>query len=199
MVDLFQSYWQTAAEFAANLGLHDLRIIYWPNIENEYYNDVGEYSYDTARQKIDEILNLLNIKNYHTSTEKIRRVLDFIYSHIHYESEVNDIFLAPVETLGFKSGDCDDFTILAATLFEALEIQSAIGLFKNDYNQYHAMVLIHLEDLGNYDYWYYSDLTSYGLESGRWIEIEPQLPIQHQNDDRLKQWNIIAAAPLDWP
>jgi hypothetical protein len=90
-------------------------------------------------------------------------------------------------------------TILAATLFEAVGIDSAIGLFKNDYNQYHAMVLIHLEDLGSYGYWYYSDLVSYGLESGKWIEIEPQLPIQHQNDDWLEQWDIIAAAPLDWP
>jgi hypothetical protein len=38
-----QSYWQTAAEFAADLGLHDLRIIYWPNIENEYYSSSNAF------------------------------------------------------------------------------------------------------------------------------------------------------------
>jgi cell division protein FtsL len=192
-----ESYWQAAADFAANLALHDLRRIYWPSIESEYYGDVGEYSYDTAYRKINEVVGLIGTTSYHSSTDKIRMILDFVDEQIHYESEVNDIFLAPVETLGFKSGDCDDFSILTAALFEAVGIDTAVGLFRNDEDEYHAMVLVHLDDLGSYRYWYYSDLTGRGLDAGRWIEIEPQLPIENQGGDWLRQWNIMVAAPLD--
>ena len=193
-----KSYWQTEVDFAANLAMHDLRWIYWPSIEKDYYEDVGEYSYDTARKKIDEILALIEIGTYDTPTDKIGKILGFINQYIHYETEINDVFLAPVETLGFRSGDCDDFSILAAALFEAVGIDSAIGFFVNENNEYHAMVLVHLEDLSVYGYWYYSDLTSLGLEEGRWIIIEPQTTIDYQdNEEWMSQWEILVAAPLD--
>jgi len=192
-----KSYWQTEVNFAANLAMHDLRRIYWPSIEKDYYEDVGEYSYDTARKKIDGILALIEIKTYDAPTDKIRKILDFIHQYIQYETEVNDVFLAPVETLGFRSGDCDDFSILAAALFEAVGIDSAIGFFTNKDNEYHAMVLVDLEDLAGYRYWFYNDLTKLGLKEGRWIIIEPQATISDQGDDWISQWNIFVAAPLD--
>jgi hypothetical protein len=99
--------------------------------------------------------------------------------------------------MGFKSGDCEDFTILASALFKKIGIDSAFGRFKNDKNEYHAMVLVHLENLGSYGYWYYSDLTYYGLASGKWIIIEPQYTIENQNTDWIKQWTIVAAASLN--
>jgi len=37
--------------------------------------------------------------------------------------------LAPIETIARRSGDCDDFAILAAALFEYYGIESAIGFF----------------------------------------------------------------------
>jgi transglutaminase-like putative cysteine protease len=186
------------ANFAADLALHDLRILYWPRIEDDYYEDVGEYSYDTARAKIDEIIILLDIGTYDTSVDIIEKVLTFINSYIHYESEANDVFHAPVETLGFKSGDCDDFTILAAALFEDLGIESAIRFYYNEDIGYHAMVLVHLENLGDYGYWYFSDLTHRGLEEGRWITIEPQLTIEYQDSDWIEQWDLLVASPLDF-
>jgi len=192
-----ESYWQAAVNFAANLAMHDLRRIYWPNIEEDYVEDVGEYSYDTAREKIDEIIELVGVSYYDTPIGRIRKTLDFIYQYIHYESEVNDIFLALVETLGYKSGDCDDFSVLAAALLEDLEIDSAIGFFRNDQNQYHAMVLVYLEDLGDYRCWYFSDLTDKGLKEGTWIIIEPQLTIDYQDSDWIQQWDLLVAAPLD--
>lgn len=190
-------YWQQVADFAANLGLHDLRKIYWPSIEDDYYNAVGEYSYDTARDKIVEVLNLIGIESHYSSSKKIEFILNFVNSYISYETEVNDVFSAPVETLGFKSGDCDDFTILCAALFEYYEIESAVGLFVNDLDEYHAMVLVRLDSLGDYGYWYYSDLTSLGLSAGKWIKIEPQITIDKQKTDWLSDWDIFAASALD--
>lgn len=104
---------------------------------------------------------------------------------------------APVETLCFKSGDCDDFSNLGATLFEAVEIDSAIGFFSNNQSEYHAMALVQLDALYGYGSWHYDDLTSYGLGAGNWIIIEAQLPIDSQDDSWIAQWGLDVAAALD--
>jgi len=191
------NYWQTQADFAVNLALHDLRLIYWPSIEGDYYEDVGEYSYDTASEKISQIIDLIGVDEDDPVTIKAKKILDFVYFYIHYETEVNDVFLAPVETLGYKSGDCDDFTIPVTSLFEYVGIDSAIGLFVKDYDQYHAMVLIHQHDLEDYPCYYFTDLRSMGLNSGHWLIIEPQLIIENQDTNWIEQWNLFVAAPLD--
>jgi len=190
-------YWQDSANFLALLGLHDLGRIYWINLENLYYDLIGEYSYKTASEKINTITELIDIPNLPSNTTKIEYVLDFISDHIIYQNEINEVFHSPVETLGFRSGDCDDFTILAATLFENLDIESAVGLFYNDNNEIHAMTLVNLNDLDDYGYYYYNDLTNYGLDSGRWIIIEPQSSISQQYTEWVLQWDLFAAAELD--
>jgi len=192
-----ENYWQVEADFAAKLALHDLGLFQWPSMEKDYYDAVGEYSYDTARRKIDQTISLIGVGVYDTPTEKIRKTLAFVNQYICYEGDVNDIFLAPVETLGYKSGDCDDFSILVAAFFEAEGIDSAVGFFTNENGEYHAMVLVHLEDLTGYSYYYFSDLTNLGLEEGRWILIEPQRRIEDQGDKWIEQWILLAAAPLD--
>jgi hypothetical protein len=190
---------QQEADFAAYLALHDLGRYYWPSLENEYYEDVGENSYETAKRKIDAIIELTGALAYSSPVEKIERILEFIRQNIHYEYDMEDIFLAPVETLGLKSGDCDDFSILAAALFEAAGIDAAFGIFKNETTEkkYHCMVLVHLENLGGYGYWSYSDLTHRGLAAGKWMVIEPQYTIDRQRDDWIGQWSLIAASPLE--
>lgn len=192
-----ENYWQIEADFAAKLALHDLGLFHWPSLEKDYYDVVGEYSYDTAKRKIDQVISLIGVSAYDTSTEKIRKTLLFVNRHIRYERDVNDIFLAPVETLGYKSGDCDDFSILVAALFEAEGVDSAVGFFTNENGEYHAMVLVHLEDLTGYSYRYFPDLTDLGLKEGRWIVIEPQRRIDDQGDGWIEQWILLAAAPLD--
>lgn len=190
--------WQTEVDFAANLALHDLWELYWPDYETDYVEAAGENSYETAWNCLTTIYEYLEISSLDTPEEIITKILAFLDEHIHYESEINDVFLAPVETLGFKSGDCDDYTILASALFEIAGIESAIGFFKNEDDDYHAMVLVHLDDLGDYGYWYYDDLTSLGLPEGRWIKIEPQTTISYQNDEWMHQWNILVAAKVEF-
>ena len=196
--------WQSntqMAQFAAKLALHSLGRNCWPSLENEFYQDVSEHSYDMAWALLDTVLGLTGANTSQTPTERIRRILDFINAHIHYEYDVDDILLAPAETLGFKSGDCDDCTILAAALFEAVGIDSAVAFFRHQdpgaEKQYHWMVLVHLDNLGEYGYWRYSDLASMGLEAGTWIKIEPQYTIENQVLEWVGKWNLLAAAPLD--
>lgn len=193
-----EGIWQQEADFAANLALHDLWELYWPDYETEYVEAAGENSYETAWRCLNTIYNHLDISSSNTPVIKITKILTFLEEHIHYESEINDVFLAPVETLGFKSGDCDDYTILASALFEMAEIESAIGFFKNDDDEYHAMVLVHLDDLGDYRYWRYSDLTRLGLPEGQWIILEPQSTISNQYDEWISQWSILVAAEVEY-
>ncbi|MBS7611724.1 hypothetical protein KEJ27_05895 [Candidatus Bathyarchaeota archaeon] len=188
-------------QFAADLVSHGLGRIYWTSLENEFYQEAGEHSYDVARVILNYALNLTGSSISQDPTERIARILGFINKHIHYEYDVENVLLAPAETLTFKSGDCEDFTILAAVLFEAVGIDSAVAYFSHKdlsaEKQYHMMVLVHLDNLGEYGYWYYSDLTSMGVAPGKWIIIEPQKTIDDQGSDWVGQWNLLAAAPID--
>ena len=189
--------WQIEVDFAATLAEHDLWRRYWPAFETDYEELIGENSYETAWHIIESVLEHIDISSTDSPEEKISKILSFLDDNIHYEVEVNDLFLAPVETLGFKSGDCDDFSILCAALFECVDIESAIGFFKNDNDEYHAMVLVNLDDLKSYGYWYYDDLTDLGLSEGKWIKIEPQSTIDLQGDEEwIHQWNILVAAEI---
>ncbi|MBS7631802.1 hypothetical protein KEJ47_09610 [Candidatus Bathyarchaeota archaeon] len=184
--------------FAAKLALHDLGRIYWPSIEKDYHDITGVYSYEVAKKKIDKIISIIGIRSYDSPTVKIQKILDFIHYHIHYEGEIDNVYHAPVETLAFSSGDCDDYSILASALFEATGIDAAIGRFVNSKNEYHSMVLVHLNDLEGYSYWYYESLTSKGLEKGRWIIIEPQSTIDYQHDEEwFKPWKLVDIVALD--
>jgi hypothetical protein len=188
---------QQQADFCANLALHGLGLYWWSSIENDFLSRVGTHSYTLAKEITDEVIGYLGIHTWDTETNKIMKILDFIDEKLHYEYEVDNPYLAPAETLGLKSGDCDDFSILACALFEAVGIDTAFGIFKNEANEYHCMVLVHLEDLGSYGYWHYSNLTSYGLASGKWIIIEPQYTINHQYSDSISEWSLVAVSAVD--
>ncbi len=188
---------QKDASFATDLALHDLGFNCWPSIENAYYSSTGIRSYEMAKQRIDEVVDLIGLQGYYTPTAKIRRILEFIVQNIHFEHEVHDVYLAPTETLGLRSGDCEDFSILASALFEAVGIDSAFGIFRSKEDEYHGLVLVHLDDLIGYEYWSYSDLTDWGLDEGKWIVIEPQYTIGKQHSDWMGELSLIAISPLD--
>jgi len=111
---------------------------------------------------------------------------------------MNEAFLAPIETIARRSGDCDDFAILAAALFEYYGIESAIGFFlpPQGGQEGHSMALVHLNDLDSYKYYGFDDLSSRGLSEGRWIIIEPQGLIEDQHDAQISQWGLYIASEI---
>ena len=130
---------------------------------------------------------------------KIDKTLSFIHSHVTYSSRLLDHMWFPSETLTYESGDCTSFSILAASIFEANGVTSAIGFFKNDKGEYHAMVLVHLDDLGSYSYSSYDDLTSYNLKQGKWIIIEPQqTSLSEYSSTWVSQWHLVAASEIPY-
>lgn len=167
-----------------------------PN-STDYEELTGESSYETAWNKLIAIVSYTDVSRYDSPEAVISKILSFLKENIHYEVEVNDVLLAPVETLGYKSGDCDDYAILAAALFEYYGIDTAIGFFVNDRDEYHAMILVHLEDLEDYSYWYIKDLTDLGLPEGRWIKIEPQTTLDNQGGDWIGEWDLLVADELE--
>ena len=170
--------------------------MYWPEYEDEYYDWYGTYSYDDALAKLDYVLEFAGVSDFDTAVIKIEKILEFVNQNIEWQPDVIEKFFAPVETLSYASGDCDDFSMLAAALFEIAGIDSAIGFFTDiTYTYGHAMVLVRLDNLGEYeDYWYYPDLTSDGLSSGEWIIIEPQWTIEYQDSDSIGDWYLDVVA-----
>ncbi len=192
---LYGGDWQDDVEFCANLAMHDECLVYWPTYEGAYYNWYGTHSYDDALAKLQYVLSYVGITSTNTTVEKIEAIQRFVSSYIEYQADMIDKFFAPVETLSYRSGDCDDFSILSSALFEVAGIDSAIGFFTDAGKASgHAMVLVHLNDLGPYSYTYYSDLTTLGLTAGQWIVIEPQSVIQDQSGDWFDGWYLEVAA-----
>ncbi len=182
------------AKFAINLVLHDLNRLSWASIEEEYYEKIGIHSHNAAWSILQLALNSTGVEEDNSLVENIEKILIFLNEYLEYEIEFDNIFRSPVETLSMRHGDCEDFSILASAFFESIGVDSAIGFFKNSQGDYHAMVLIHLSDLGEYGFWYFDDLTHIGLKEGKWIIIEPQYNIEHQDyDEWMSQWSLSVA------
>lgn len=194
---------QSFVNFAVYLAQHDLGVpLPFPTIAESYYNaeivekfhkNEGYYMSSTAKEKLDDVLTYIGAGSQDTNEEKIRKILDFTDKHIHYEYDMNEIYRAPFETLGLKSGDCDDYSIMTAALFTDAGIKSAIGFFHSK-DEYHVMVLV--QGLYNGGCRNYDDLTSKGLSSGRWTLIEPQYTFEQQSWAYCEDWQLEVASEV---
>jgi len=191
--------YQGEVDFASYLAKHNIAKAYWPEYESTYHSYSGSYTFLDAKEQLDKVVfrEYTADVNYYTDSdyEKIRKILDFTKFHIHYEPDFNQILRAPAETLGFKSGDCDDWSILMSALFANVGINSAIMFVKSENRiEAHAMVLVQSKE--TLPFWSYSDLTSFDLPSGRWWIIEPQFTFEEhqQNPEWFAKWRIEAVA-----
>jgi prefoldin subunit 5 len=197
----YPNYYNISVTFAADEAAHDIGNLWWPTLEGNYPNYTGEYSYQTSSRIMQKAMTLANISSSDSNTTKIDKVLAFISSNVHYEHRLLDHMWFPCETLTFHSGDCTSFSILAAAMLEESGIKSAIGFFTNSTLGGHAMVLVHLDNLGSHAYWYYNNLTGYKLTSGKWIIIEPQCASLTQQDANLNwigYWTLQACAEVPY-
>mgnify|MGYP001105924907 CR=1 FL=1 len=199
----YPNYYSISVKFAASLASHDIGNSYWSSLESGcyYYTYAGEYSYQTSSRIMQRAMSIAGISYSDSSVTKIQKVLAFIHSVVHYETRLLDHMWFPTETLTFRSGDCTGFSILASAMFEAAGIKSAVAFFTNSTLGGHAMVLVHLDNLSGFGYYYYSDLTRYGLAGGKWIIIEPQYGFldEHQSNLRwISWWSIVACAEVPY-
>jgi hypothetical protein len=189
--------YEQGVQFCTDLVRHDLADTYWPTYDSSYYQATGGHAYQEASEELDAILDIIGVSDSNDPVENMALVLSFINEHIVYSPDLDNRYSAPVETLAYGSGDCDDFSALAAALFERTWVESAISFFENYANEWHDMNLVRLNYLGDYGYYYYSDLTGQGLDDGRWIIVEPQSLIDDQYDPVwLEQWDLKVAAEI---
>ena len=184
---------QDQVDLCANLAKHSLARVYWSSLEDDYMrlfritHPYDEHSYETASRELDEVYQLLGISPSDPPVVRVEKILGFMSSYITWEADFNEIFLSPVETLAFRSGDCDDFATLASAFFEKAGIDSAVAFFRRG-TEGHAMTLIRLDDLGPYSSYGYSNLVGLGLQAGTWILIEPQAPVDSQASTWVHDW-----------
>ncbi len=182
--------------YAEKLIRHDSGISEFSDIEQMYFNKIGIRSYELAKNFLDLAIYYCEINEYDTASEKIEKILEFIDKKLSYHLETDELYRAPVEMLSIGSGDCDDYSILAATLFEHVGIDTALAMYENPEHEWHMMTLVHLDDI-NYKHWYWTDLTYLGLKEGKWIDIDPQKLITEQGDDNwFEQWDIREARDI---
>lgn len=188
------SDWEDDVEFCADLARHDIGEVYWETYDDYYFDATGAHAYNDAYNELLEIISLAGVRSTDDDITQMAKILEFINLKVDYASDLEDKFFAPVETLAYGTGDCDDYSILATALFELVGVDSAVAFFSNAQDEGHAMALVHLDDLGDYGYYYYSDLVSLGLQAGDWIIIEPQDLISAQDDPQwIEQWDVEVA------
>ena len=185
-------------KFGRDLVRHSLGENIWATLEKEYRKDTGISSYSQANEILKIAYNQTKISSGDSDTEKVTKILEYINDLMDFESDMNDVFRAPAEVLTVRSGDCDDYCFLAAALFDEAGIKTAIGFYKNEDDNGHTMNLLHLDELEGYNYYSYDSLTSKGLSSGKWIQIEPQRYIDDQNDEEwMEDWELRLAEEID--
>jgi predicted transglutaminase-like cysteine proteinase len=184
---------QEKVNFYSSLSKHDQGRNYWSDLDSEYYSYSNTHRYLEAKNILTAILHLSGADQANNAADRMAAILNFLNTNIQYQYDLKDRPFAPTETLSSGSGDCEDFSILASALFEMEGISSAIATFTNSAGEGHAMVLVQDPTINAKAYYSYSDLTNYGLSSGKWIEIEPQSLLTDQLTG-MDKWNINAAA-----
>jgi hypothetical protein len=180
--------------FIKYLIQHDLGKVAWPDLKNNYYSLKGNYPLDDISKKLNFILTDMNYSYNDNNLTKISKTLKWINENIEYSYDLNDVYRSFVETVAFKSGDCDDFGILSSTLLNYIGINTIVGMFSNkDNTQRHVMILTQEYVYG----WYYNDLTRFGLKEGNWYVIEPQFTIEQQSSNWVGEWFLVSAENIN--
>lgn len=62
--------------------------------------------------------------------EKANKVLEYVHKYV-YEEDIDNYAKYPIETLAEGSGDCEDLSVLAASLMKSLDLDVALVIFSN--------------------------------------------------------------------
>jgi len=185
-------------KFAVKLALHDLNLSTWSEIENDYYEVTKRHSYEVALKKLKIALSHIMLEDGDPFYVKVDKILMFINEQVKKVDEISDIFRAPTETLSIGSGDNEDFSILAAALFEAAGMEAAIGVYSNELGLAQYVILIHIQHLDDSNLYFYDDLTHLGLRMGKWVLLEPDKTYESQIHARASEFILEAAVELEY-
>ena len=158
---------------------------------NRAPQNVGTYAMasfvTSSDQVIETLANKLKIlaegENFDESAT-VNFILRFVQENVKYvwdnESEnCTEYWRYPIETLVEKKGDCEDSSVLFASIMDALEYDTVLLFYVVEKDVGHLAVGIHLEGESYGEYviydgkkYYYCETTSYGFNIG---EIPPDI------------------------
>jgi len=141
-------------------------------------------------QVVETLANKLKIlaedENFNESNT-INFILRFIQENVNYvldneSKDCTEYWRYPVETLVEKKGDCEDSSVLFASIIDALEYNTVLLFYVLEGDIGHLAVGIHLEGgsygeyiIYNNEKYYYCETTSYGFNIG-------EIPSDIKND-----------------
>ena len=126
-------------------------------------------------------------KESYDSVNTVNFILRFVQKNIIYESDfvtkkLNEYWRFPVETLVDKQGDCEDTSVLFASIMKSLSYDTVLLFYILKEDTGHLAVGIHLdENLGDYivyngNRYYYCETTTLGNNIGKRPSDIPNKP-----------------------
>ncbi len=160
--------------------------------EEEYFEKYGRWSFDDARGILESFVYNC-IGDVEDVVLAIEKILGCMRKYLKYKHHFKFNYYFPMEIFDHGEGTCVDWTIFFIACLKILGLRAAFGTFKNNKGKYHAMALVKINDIG-YSHYYYKDISE--EMRGKWIIIDPQLPLNEQSSQWVEQWNLVEAYPL---
>lgn len=119
------------------------RCLYGVEFEEGVYQD----KFNTSSVRNIAVSSVVKYENPNTYATKVFAIYNEVANRIYYVSDPRkDEYIAnPMETWEVRGGDCDDFSVLLASLYEAIDIDASIAEVSN-LTYGHVFVVLHIEE-----------------------------------------------------
>jgi len=133
----------------------------WRCFSNVRFHDSGVYQgkFNTSSVRNIAVSSVVKYENPNTYATKVFAIYNEVSKRIYYVSDPRkDEYIAdPKETWDVRGGDCDDFSILLASLYESIDLDASIvEVYNKTYG--HVFVILRIEQDMNTFLRQYKDL-----------------------------------------
>ena len=167
----------------------------WLCLTDERFEEGGVYQdkFNTSSIRNIAVSSVVKYEAPNTYATKVFAIYNEVANRIFYVSDPRkDEYLAdPKETWEVRGGDCDDFSILLASLYEAIDIDASIAEVYNE-TYGHVFVILHIEEdlntfLRNYKHLLEKYTPYYGVKPVNLLFFEKSRERCNFLDDNLRK------------
>ena len=120
----------------------------WRCFHNVEFQDIGIYSdkFNASSVRNVAVSSVVRYEGPNTHATKVFAIYNEVSKRIYYVSDPrkDEYIASPKETWEVRGGDCDDFAILLASLYEAVDLDASIvEVYNQTYG--HVFVILHIE------------------------------------------------------
>jgi len=182
-IDTGQDSWAASRSAFTGLGTY--------SSDYKLFSNISSWTEPIIQAFSENVLQVPVNMRFGNSSVPLGAVLNYT-STLSSSSAVNGSLLSPVETMVRGSGNQLDVCEVAASLLSYNGFNVSLALVKVNSSStkavamgqsppvvYSFMVLVQLPNLKGTRY--YSNLTAFGIQGGKWALIDPGLPLSQQN------------------